>query len=440
MRLKASFLNSAWRRAFIEDRGGAAAIVMALLTPVLIGGLAFGAELGYWELEKRKMQNAADTAAHAAGTQVRSGVTDAAQLKALAKPIAEIGGYKGGDANMTLARPPTSGAYSGNNRAVRVTLTESIPRRFSAIYDRTPVTFTVRATALVNGGRPACVLALNRSASGAVTTGGSANVTLTACDIATNSISSTAVTNNGNGNSVTAACISAVGNVQNDPNYHLTCPSPISNGPLTNDPYANVPVPSAADCFQTNTPAQFTQNGNPSTPGSGQSGKILCYSGNAWNFNRSINLTSGNTYVLFNTHATNAMTFGTSGNNTVAGTNVTIILVGKWSVSFNGNTRLSLTAPTTGTYAGIALFGDRTQTVNIDLSGNNAGKIVGAIYSPNQNSLVTYTGSSTAYTTGQCTQVIGGKVKFWGNGAFSTDCSNSGTTAITSAQTIQIVE
>lgn len=70
--------------AYLEDRRGGAAIVMALLTPLLIGGLAFGAEVGFWELEKRKLQNAADTAAHAAGTQLRSGITNDAALEAVA--------------------------------------------------------------------------------------------------------------------------------------------------------------------------------------------------------------------------------------------------------------------------------------------------------------------------------------------------------------------
>jgi Flp pilus assembly protein TadG len=440
MRIKSFLSGGAAGRAFSEDRSGAAAIVMALLTPVLIGGLAFGAELGFWELEKRKLQNAADTAAHAAGTQLRSGLTDDGNLKTIAKSVAEIGGYDGGDANITLAQPPTSGAYAGNNQALHVTLSQSIPRRFSAIYDHTPVSFTVRATALVNNGRPACVLALHRSTSGAISTGGSTNVNLAGCDIAANSISSTAITATGNGSSVTADCISAVGNVSVNNTYHLTCPAPIANGPLTADPYASVPMPTAADCFQSNTAAQFTQNGNPSTPGAGQSDKILCYSGNSWNFNRSVNLTSNNTYVLFNTHATQTATFGVNGNNTVSGTNVSVILIGRWNVSFNGNTSLALTARTTGPYRGLALVGDRANQVNIDISGNNVGKIVGAIYSANQNSSVTYTGSSTSYGAGQCTQVIGGRITFWGNSNFTTDCSNSGTREIRTAQSINIVE
>jgi hypothetical protein len=144
--------------------------------------------------------------------------------------------------------------------------------------------------------------------------------------------------------------------------------------------------------------------------------------------------------VLVNTHATQTATFGTSGNRSVNGTNVTIILKGRWRVNFNGNTSLALTAPTTGTYKGLALFADRTNDIDIDISGNNAGRVVGAIYSPNANSNVTYTGSATAYGAGQCTQVIAGTVTFWGNSNFSTNCANSGTTPIMAAQSVRLVE
>lgn len=431
---------------FRDDLYGGAAIVMAAMAPVIIGGLAYGAEVGGWELTKRQAQNAADVAVYAAATQIRAGESnDVAETAA--ETVATASGYAGGEDNLEIERPPSSAPTAadgtdpnGDSSYVYVTLTETKPRTFTKFFaSGDAVSFQSAALAKIESGRPACVLALHPSASGAVSTGGSTNVELAGCDIAANSISSTAITATGNGSNVEADCISAVGNVSVNSTYNLDCPAPIANGPKTADPYANVPMPTASDCNLTYASTQFTQNGNPSTPGSGQTGKMLCYSGAAWNFNRTVNLASNNTYVLFNTHASQTATFGTSGNRTVNGTNVSVILIGKWNVSFNGNTAISLTAPTTGTYKGLALVGDRANAVDIDISGNNAGKIVGAVYSPNAGSDVTYTGSSTAYSSGQCTQVIGGTVTFWGNADFSTNCSNSGTTAIMAGQSIKIV-
>ena len=54
---------------FAEETDGGAAIVHAALAPVLIFGLALGAEASAWEQTKRRLQNAADVAAYAAAAE-----------------------------------------------------------------------------------------------------------------------------------------------------------------------------------------------------------------------------------------------------------------------------------------------------------------------------------------------------------------------------------
>lgn len=432
--------------AFVQDVYGGAAIIMAFMTPIIIGGLAFGAELGGWELTRRQVQNAADTAAFAAGTQVRSGA-DEDTIATAAKLVATESGYRGAEDDVTVEHPPVSAPAAadgtdpnGDNAYVYVTLTQTADRTFTKYFTSSDsVTFQAAALARVQSGRPACVLALHPSASGAISTGGSTNVELTGCDIAANSISSSAITATGNGSNVEADCISAVGDVSVNSTYNLACPAPISNGPLTADPYAYVAAPAAATCTYNGSPNNFTQSGNPSTPAG--SGAQRCYSGAAgsWNFNRSINLTSNVVYVLENTSAGQTANLSLTGGRSINGTNVTLYLKGRWDVKLNGNSTINISAQTTGVYSGIALFGDRSSEVNIDLTGNNGAKIVGAVYAPNKNSDITYTGSNVAYSAGQCTQVIGGTVTFWGNSDFSTDCSASGTKEILSAQSIKIV-
>ena len=424
--------------AFASDVHGGAAIIMALMTPIIIGGLAFGAEVGGWELTKREVQNAADVAAYAAGTQARSGETNAV-AEAAAENVATLSGFKGDADDLTLERPPSSAPNAadgtnpnGNSSYVYVTLTQTASRTFTKFFATSDtVSFQSAALAKIESGRPACILALHPSASGAIATGGSTTVTLTGCDIAANSVSTSAIAANGNGSSVTADCISAVGNVAVNNTYHLTCASPINNGPKTADPYATVPSPASASCTSSKTFAQFPAQG---------SGTMRCYTGSSGGVTVGSNVTlaSNTTYVFENTGAT-SLDWKISGNKTVTGAGVTLVFKGKWSVKINGNTQLAISAPTSGTYKGIAIFGDRSNQVDFDNTGNSAGKIVGAVYSANKNSTITYTGSSTTYSSGQCTQVIGGKVKFWGNGNFSTNCSNSGTRSIMAGQSIKIV-
>jgi hypothetical protein len=411
---------------------------MGLMTPIIIGGLAYGAEVGGWELTKRQIQNAADTAAFAAATQVRSG-EDAATIAAAAKAVAEASGYDGGASGIAVQHPPSSAPNAvdgtnpnGNASYVNVTLSQVEQRSFKKFFaSDDAVTFQSSTLAFVQSGRPACILALHPSASGAISTGGSTNVELTGCDIAANSISPTAITATGNGSNVDADRISAVGNVSVNGAYNLDCPAPISNSPVTADPYKNIPEPNSTSCTSNKTLNQFPNQG---------SGSMRCYSGNNGGVSIASNtaLAPNVTYVFENT-GNNTLSFSMNGNKTLTGVNVTLYFRGKWDIQLNGNSTMNITAPTTGAYKGIALFGSRNSEVNIDLTGNNGAHIVGAVYSPNKNSDIKYTGSNVAYSAGQCAQVIGGTVTFWGNSDFSTDCSNSGTSAILAGQSIKTV-
>jgi hypothetical protein len=114
------------------------------------------------------------------------------------------------------------------------------------------------------------------------------------------------------------------------------------------------------------------------------------------------------------------------------------------NVKITGGT-LSLTAPTSGTYSGIAIFQDRNATDNGGSSpenviqGNNGTSITGAVYMGNR--ALTYTGGSS--TTFACLQIVAKRVKFTGNSAInltsSTACQNKGMTAIGGGRRVRLV-
>ena len=178
------------------EQKGTTAIAMAILMPIMIAGLAFGTEYSYFEGKKRSVQNVADTAAYAAATQVRSGLT-ADEIKAAAKLIAKEGGFDDAKGSIDVQWPPTSGAYAGDNWAVQVTLAQNVERRFSKVYNRALLTIPATSVAFVQLGRPACVLSLHPSASESTNVSGSTGVTLNGCDLAANSKASDAIPMNG---------------------------------------------------------------------------------------------------------------------------------------------------------------------------------------------------------------------------------------------------
>lgn len=439
MSMRKLALQSASLRALARDKRGAAAVVMALMTPVLIGGLAFGAELGFWELQRRKLQNAVDTAAYAAGTQLRSGVTDAAALKAFAKPVAEKGGYVGGDAGITLSTPPASGAYAGNASAAQVTLDHSIPRRFTGIFSSNPVEFTVLATVLVENGRPACVLSLNPTAAAAIKVAGSTNVALTGCDIASNSISPSSVTQGGS-SSLTADCISTVGQTSMTAVTLNDCPAPIEHAPVTADPYADVLEPdSSMACAATNDKKELTTqpnsvgNARPTSgsPTNANLGRAYCLGGN--------NAVQGQTNLAPGVYVIKGPgTLSVNSTATLRGAGVTLFLTDGATLDIAGGAVVDLSAPTTGPFAGVAVFFDRDFAGNSKINGGSNFSLVGAVYGTRQN--IQFSGNTAGSGPGECTQVVGSTVEFIGNATFNTDCTNSGTRQIKTAQSLRIVE
>ena len=174
-------------RKFRGDASGAAAVVAAVLFPVLIGGMGLSAETGYWYTKQRKLQHAADTSAHAAGARKRAG-DDKAQIDAAALNIARNSGLSTSLGSIAVNTPPVSGAKAGSGDSVEVILTEVHPRLFSSVFSSEPVTIRTRAVASIVQGSKARVLALAPTASQSVTVSGSTKVDLKNCDVASNSL------------------------------------------------------------------------------------------------------------------------------------------------------------------------------------------------------------------------------------------------------------
>lgn len=416
---------------FAGEKRGAVAIVMALMIPILVAGLAFGTEVGSWELQRRKLQNAADMAAYAAATQVRSGVSNSSQLKTFARTVAEKGGYEAGDAGIALSTPPAGGAYAGNAAAVQVSLDHSIPRSFTGLFGSGPIEFTVSATALVENGRPACVLALSRTAPRALDFSGSTNVKLEGCDITSNSIASDAVNVGGAAAAVQTDCVSAVGQVSDAHAgiHYEACAGPLENMPLTKDPYEGLAEPVAElaqPCESAAEENKWTKAKGVGQPKPGRycgglhvtgevmlSPGIYIFDGGDWRFNASSNVT---------------------------GMGVSIFITGGATLTINGGAEFNIEAMDTGPLAGIALFFDRDDAgITHTMNGGSKQSLTGVVYAPTSD-LKINGGTSSGKGGPGCTQVVANTIEFTGNADFKSVCDWNGKKQIKTAQSIRIVE
>ena len=119
-----------------------------------------------------------------------------------------------------------------------------------------------------------------------------------------------------------------------------------------------------------------------------------------------------------------------NGGGTLQGTGVTLVFTsqnrnGFATASINGNAIVNLTPPTTGSTAGIVVFGDRRIPVGTDFKFNGGANqyLAGAIYVPTGS--VSFAGGMGTSTS--CTQLIGDTITFTGNSSFALNCNAYGT-------------
>jgi hypothetical protein len=251
------------------------------------------------------------------------------------------------------------------------------------------------------------VVALDTSATSAITIGGSANANL-GCGVISNSNSATeSVGVNGNAYNLTASPVAGVGGLptsirgaSNLKPHHVAMP----------DPYAGK--------YGTDVPTGMTCRGNINAAGARDASDNVnpgCYN----NFNPGNGTTTLNPGVYYLNNASLSI----NGNTRVTGTGVTLVFTGTnpGTVTMNGNSELDLTAPTTGDYARMVMIQSPNATAanTNKINGNNGSKIDGAIYFP--KGLMNFTGNSSPST--KCAMIVAFRVDFGGN----TDIQNNTT-------------
>ena len=95
-------------RRFRRCTSGSVAALFAIVSPVLVGAMGLGAETGYWYLQKRNVQNAADVGAHAAALRKVSG-DDVFGYSGMASYIVERTGLDMARTSTSVVSPPQTG-------------------------------------------------------------------------------------------------------------------------------------------------------------------------------------------------------------------------------------------------------------------------------------------------------------------------------------------
>ncbi len=365
--MKRTFIRSDSRH-YAGQRGQI--IVLLVVSLVALAALVGVAnDIGYaWRI-RLKMQSVADAAAMAGADALYMG--GSISPTAAAKAIATQNGFTDGagtsinpnTVSVTVNNPPATGPNSGNSNAVEVIVAQAQPTFFLNVAGFSTLSVSARAVAAVTSSNN-CMYSLNPSASGALKMAANSHVN-SSCGLLVNSSNSSAVIGS-SGATISAPSLGIVGNKSWS---GASLPSNTTTGVASfSDPLAYEPTPSVSGSCTTlaTVPSNTTY-----------SLAAGYYCGLNVHSNSTVNLTSSGTYSFDGNVTLDA-------NTSLNGTGVTLYFQ-SGSLSMSSNTVLNLSAPTSGTYAGIVIFQDRSDSTPLSLSSNSAMALTGAVYAPDSN-------------------------------------------------------
>ena len=344
-----------------SKKQGIMLMLFAILLAPLLALVGLTIDGGRIYFEKRRMQAAADGGAFGAAREILRG--NDALVIAGGQEDAELNGYdnSASDITVTVNRPPSSGPNSGNNNAVEVIIERPIPTTFLKVISRQNSTVRARAVAgVVEELDPPCIIALNPTASGAITVSGTADIYAPDCTVLAESNSPSAITTNG-GVSLVAGGIGygnfGGGFVQNGQGTISPTPVPV---PGPGDPFWELPEPNLLDyLLRAQVKVQTASNTNL-LPG--------IYLGGIKITGGTITLNPG-VYIVDGFEATGG---------TINGNGVMIYNLGtnqNNNISIGGNVQVNLHAPYDGVYENMLFFNSRNAATGN--GGNADGTLLG---------------------------------------------------------------
>lgn len=412
-------------RAFIGHERGASIVIVGLTLPAIVGAMGLAAEISYWQLHHRAMQNAADAAAIAAATN--GGANYATEGKAVAANY----GFTDGSANISVAVSNPATAPGCTSNCYVATVTDQVSLFLSQVVGYTGsttvggkrvTTISATAVATVNPAYSYCLVALAGSGAAGITAHGVPDANLNGCNVMSNT--STDCTGHdlnahfGDAHGTSSGC----GTTQH------------SGRPTVSDPYASLASNIPANTCNGTYPQEPSKKNDPALPTSNQwSGSYAP---------PSVNVVCGDQQLTGNTTMNNTVLVIENGQldtngYTLNGTGLTVVFTGTNGGGYQhiptGGGTLNITAPTDGTWSGVAIYQDPNLNTNVDVSaaGNTpTWDISGLVYLP--HSSVTLSGAVNKSSNGEsCLNLVVDNITINGTGDIYANndqqsCKNAG--------------
>jgi Flp pilus assembly protein TadG len=378
---------------------GSILVLTALSMIVLLGIAALSVDISFMYDKRNRLQAAADAAAKSAAFELqRNSSISLSDLQTFANQQVSAHGFDpAGTTSVVVHHPPTLGSFSGQSGYVEVIVSEPTSTFFGRILSRTSMTPSARAVAGTSNNL-ACIITLAPPGSSPFSLAIGNSTSLNGCGVAAGGD-----LNAFNPNSTfNGTPIPSVGIVGSCTGTCGNCPTSISTGcmgrlttgaPTPTDPLAGLAPPpqSGVGC-----PAGVAGTAATLSPG--------CYTSIATTVTH---LNAGIYYV------TGKLDVATN----LTGTGVMIYLTGGGYISIGNHNALHVSAPTSGTYTGIAIFQDPADSNAFSVSNNTSLDVNGAIYMPGADVNIN---NSLSFINTNCTLFIAHSLNIRnGNGSMS---------------------
>ncbi|MBS1856103.1 MAG: hypothetical protein JST11_12105 [Acidobacteria bacterium] len=278
-------------------------------------------------------------------------------------------------------------------------VSEGIPQLFSAVLGNNLLSLTARSSVgYIPASGGGCIYVLSPTGVSMTMNGNTA--LNTGCGVYVNSNDPGALTMSGNNASITAtggSKVNVVGGVNYGPNPANISPAPVTGVTSPGDPLAGMDPPTDGTCL-----GGVTVNNNQTTnigPGT-YCGDINVKGGGTLNLSPGVYIIKGST------------TGGLSvaGQGAISGAGVTLIFE-TGTVNFAGGANSSLSAPASGTWQGILMYQERTNTQTASLVGGASQLTNGILYFP--SAALNYTGGSSGNS--QSATIVSNTLSLVGN-------------------------
>ncbi len=393
-------LTKLWR-----DRMGGVFVYAAIAAPVLIGAAGLSVDIGLWYANKRLIQSAVDSAALAGALEYRRSDGNDTSIDNVVYADALNNGYSlaaGDDIDIDTSVSPL----------VAVTITRTVPGLLSQVLFTETTNVQARAVARADV-NDSCVWALNPTAAQTINVVGNADVTL-GCGMLANTDDPDGIWKEGSG-CLAASEFKVAGGY--DESLNAGCaldPVPETGIAPADDPLASLPAPSYTNCV----------GGGPPVNLSGTADYTVAAAVHCTNINVT---TSGTVEFLPGIHIFDGAALNINGGAIVEGTGVSFYWSETGGVNdgfdIAGGATVTLSAPTTGAYAGILIYQDRNMAPGVThrLTGGSTMDLDGIIYTPSTN--VEFAGGASADSSSIV--IIADKVAFKGGDSFLGDFDNT---------------